>query len=154
MQNFTTRWLRSCLSSFNNRSLWSYTFVLFMDHRDVVKAYPANREYVSHQNALSWQTDSNCIMHIGSKMIPNWMQAIAILNHLWNNSMKAQWIRLRLPYCCPGFVSQARFFQFIKKLKLNICKLNYNVKRRKINEKVAGIGPFLEQLNESKKRNI
>ena len=80
-----------------------------------------------------------------------------ILNHLWNNSMKAQWIRLRLPSCCPGFVPQAhhlRFFQFIKKFKLNICHLNYNVKRRKINEKVAGIGPFLEQLNESKKRNI
>ena len=42
----------------------------------------------------------------------------------------AWWIRRHLQACCPRFESQAhhlRFFQFI----LNICHLNWNVKKRK-----------------------
>ena len=56
----------------------------------------------------------------------------------------AQWIRLHLPSCCPGFESQAHhlcFFQFIK-FKLYICHLNRNVKRTKINKKRPRIAHF------------
>ena len=59
----------------------------------------------------------------------------------------AQWIRLRLPSCCPGFESQAHhlcFFQFIL-FKLYFCHLNLNVKTTKINKKEVGIGPFLRK---------
>ena len=57
-----------------------------------------------------------------------------INNH---TSTIAQWIRLRLPSCNPGFESQAhhlRYYQFI----IVLC----NVEKTKINKKVAGIGPF------------
>ena len=50
----------------------------------------------------------------------------------------AQWIRLRLQFCCPGFESQAhhiRFHQFI-----DLCY----VEKTKINIKEAGIDPFLK----------
>ena len=50
----------------------------------------------------------------------------------------AQWIRLRLSFCSPGFESQAyhrHFFQFI----LCTCHLNWNVKRMKINQKRPGL---------------
>ena len=59
----------------------------------------------------------------------------------------AQWIRLRLPSCHPGFESQAHhlhFFQFTL-FKLYICHLNWNVNRTKINKKEARIGPFLKK---------
>ena len=49
----------------------------------------------------------------------------------------AQWIRLSLPFCRPGFECQAHhvcFFQFIS-YKLYIFHLNWNVKRTKINKK-------------------
>ena len=61
----------------------------------------------------------------------------------------AQWIRLCLPSCCPGFESQAhhlRFFQFIL-FKLYICHLNWNVKRTKINKK----RPVLAHLQKKEK---
>ena len=51
----------------------------------------------------------------------------------------AQWIRLRLPSCHPGFESQAHhlcFYQYKFEFKLE------NVEKTKINEKEAGIGPF------------
>ena len=60
----------------------------------------------------------------------------------------AQWIRLRLPSCRPRFESQAhhlRFFQFIL-FKLYICHLNWSVKRTKIKEKEAGIGPLKKTI--------
>ena len=66
------------------------------------------------------------------KELPHWGAAIA------------QWIRLRLPSCRPGFESQAhhlRFFQF-KLFKLYICHLNWNVKRTKINKKRPGLAHF------------
>ena len=59
----------------------------------------------------------------------------------------AQWIRLRLPSCRPGFESQAHhlcFFQFIL-FKLYVCHLNWNVKRTKNKQKEAGVGPFFKK---------
>ena len=56
----------------------------------------------------------------------------------------AQWIRLRLPNCCPRFESQGHhlhFFQFIK-FTLCICNLNWNLKRTKINKKRPGLALF------------
>ena len=47
----------------------------------------------------------------------------------------AQWIRLLLPSCRPGFESQAHHLNFYK------C----NVVKTKINEKEAGIGPFFKK---------
>ena len=61
-----------------------------------------------------------------------------------NDATIAQWIRLRLPSCRPGFESQAHhlcFFQFIL-FKLYICHLNWNVKRTKINKKRPGLAHF------------
>ena len=49
----------------------------------------------------------------------------------------AQWIRLRLPSCRPGFESQAHhlsFYQFIFEL--------YHVEKDENKQKEAGIGPF------------
>ena len=53
----------------------------------------------------------------------------------------AQWIRLRLPSCRPGFESQAhhlRFYQFIL-----ICVMWKNENK----QKDARIGPFLELMH-------
>ena len=52
----------------------------------------------------------------------------------------AQWIRLRLPSCRPGFESQAHhlsFYQFIFEL--------YHVEKDENKQKEAGIGPFLKK---------
>ena len=50
----------------------------------------------------------------------------------------AQWIRLHLPSCRPGFDSQAHH--------LRLFNLNCNMlKGRKLTEKVAGIGPFFRK---------
>ena len=40
----------------------------------------------------------------------------------------AQWIRLRLPFCCPGFESQAHHLHFHQFIEL------YNVEKTKINK--------------------
>ena len=64
----------------------------------------------------------------------------------------AQWIRLRLPSCRPGFESQAHqqcFFKFIL-FKLYICHLIWNVKRTKLNEKLPGLAHFFKKINSSK----
>ena len=56
----------------------------------------------------------------------------------------AQWIRLRLPSCCPGFKSQAChlcFNQFI----FELC----HVENTEINQKEAGIGPFKKLMHVS-----
>ena len=53
----------------------------------------------------------------------------------------AQWIRLRLPSCRPGFESQAHhlsFYQFIFEL--------YHVEKDENKQKEAGIGPFLNNI--------
>ena len=66
---------------------------------------------------------------------------------LWihNGAGIAQWIRLRLPSCCPGFKSQAHhlcFYQFVL-FKLYICHLNWNVTKTKVNKKRPGL-PILK----------
>ena len=58
------------------------------------------------------------------------------LTNIARGAAMAQWIRLRLPSCRPGFESQAHhlhFYQFIE-----LC----NVEKTKIRQKEAGIGPF------------
>ena len=50
----------------------------------------------------------------------------------------AQWNRVRLPSCGPGFESQAQklcFFSLYSWNSVYICHLNWNVKRTKINKK-------------------
>ena len=69
------------------------------------------------------------------------IQKILIIKKKNRGAAIAQWIRLCLPSCRPGFESQVhhlRFFQFLK-LKLFICHSNWNVKRTKINKKRLGL---------------
>ena len=47
----------------------------------------------------------------------------------------AQWIRLRLPFCCPGFQSQAYHLSFYKIIVVS-CRKDENKRKE------AGIGPF------------
>ena len=47
----------------------------------------------------------------------------------------AQWIRLRLPFCCPGFQSQAYHLSFYKIIGVS-CRKDENKRKE------AGIGPF------------
>ena len=54
----------------------------------------------------------------------------------------AQWFRLRLPSCGPGFESQAhhlRFFQFV------LLKLLLELEKNENKQKEAGIGPYLKK---------
>ena len=71
----------------------------------------------------------------------------------WDNCNKwrklgaviAQWIRLRLPSCRPGFEFQAHFNVFFNLDGSNgiiICHLNCYVNKTKINKKEDGIDPF------------
>ena len=55
----------------------------------------------------------------------------------------AQWIRLCLPSCCPGFESQAHHLRFYHLQYL--CYICY-VKRTKVKQKEAGFGPFLKKI--------
>ena len=51
----------------------------------------------------------------------------------------APWFHLRLPYCGPGFESQAhhlRFFQFV------LLKLLLELEKNENKQKEAGIGPY------------
>ena len=51
----------------------------------------------------------------------------------------AQWNDLRLPFCSPGFESQAQYLHFTF-INLN---LNCTMKRTKLNEKWSGLAHFL-----------
>ena len=54
----------------------------------------------------------------------------------------AQWICLHLPFCRPGFESQAHHLRFYHlKYLCNICR----VKRPKINQKRSGLANFLKK---------
>ena len=54
----------------------------------------------------------------------------------------AQWIRLRLPSCHPGFESQVHHFHFFY---LEFLCRNCHVKRTKNKQKEAGFGPFFKK---------
>ena len=82
----------------------------------------------------SRQKDFNfCNKHAWERTTANVVKPYRKTTYVWGAAI-AQWIRLHLPYCCPGFESQAhhlRFLQFIL-FKLYICHLGWNVKRTKI----------------------
>ena len=65
-----------------------------------------------------------------------WPKPLVGTTHLKNIGAAAiaQWFCLRLPSSSPGFESQARHLYY----------WNWNEKRTKINEKEAGIGPYLK----------
>ena len=57
----------------------------------------------------------------------------------------AQWIRLRLPFCCPGFESQAHHLRFIKFI-FELCL----VEKTNINKIETGIGTiFFKKIKRS-----
>ena len=60
----------------------------------------------------------------------------------------APWFRLRLPFCGPGFESQAHLLRFFQFVLLELYPEN-NKNRRK----EAGIGPFFKKNNERSKLN-
>ena len=60
-----------------------------------------------------------------------------------NGAAIAQWIRLRLPYCGPGFESQAHQLCFNSQILYYICR--YIEKRTKINKIETGLGLYLKK---------
>ena len=54
----------------------------------------------------------------------------------------AQWIRLRLPSCCPGFKSQACYLCIFI---YNICAI-LSFEKNKNKQKEAGFGPFFKKV--------
>ena len=75
-------------------------------------------------NKQNAEIKSRCSVNFSNFQRKSWGTAIA------------QWIRLRLPFCHPGFESQAHHLHFNQFIKL--C----NVEKTKINKNEAGIGPF------------
>ena len=59
-----------------------------------------------------------------------------------NGAAIAQWIRLRLPYCGPGFESQAHQLCFNSQILYYICR--FIEKRTKINKKSPGQAHILK----------
>ena len=76
-------------------------------------------------------------MSTGEHIKSHWGVSGVFIKKKLRGATVAQWNRLRLQSCHPGFESQA----FIK-LNLN-CDM---LKRRKLTEKEYGIGPFLKKI--------
>ena len=128
-------------------SLYRYLLLLGIEPRVVLM----KRAF----GALAWTARllSHCNKYHKFATISLWqgIVSVKIRSLIFWGAPIAQWIRLRLPSCRPGFESQAhhlRFFQFIL-FKLYICHLNWNVKRTKINKNEAGIGPFFLKKEEA-----
>ena len=51
----------------------------------------------------------------------------------------AQWIRLHLPSCCPGFESQAHHLRFYNKFVLHLSR-----EKNENKQKEARFGPFFK----------
>ena len=64
---------------------------------------------------------------------------------MYGGAAIAQWIHLQLPFCHPGFESQAhhqRFYQFI----FDLCR----VEKTKINKKSPGFAHFFKKIRKQK----
>ena len=71
-------------------------------------------------------------------LVPYYVKAEYLNKSIWGAAI-AQWIRLRLPSCHPGFESQAHHLHFFHLYYLcYICHL----KRMKINKKRPGLAHF------------
>ena len=69
----------------------------------------------------------------------NWILFCSTSGNIYNNAAIAPWFCLRLPFCGPGFQSQAHHLRFFN------LYWNCNVKGTKINKKRPGLAHFLKK---------
>ena len=77
-------------------------------------------------------------------LVPYYVKAEYLNKSIWGAAI-AQWIRLRLPSCHPGFESQAHHLGFYFIYSQICLYLSLYCEKNDNKQKVAGFGPFFKK---------